>query len=56
MAKIDMNWVTTRIAVGGAIESLYDARKIAAEGITHVLNVRTNQDEVPYIMKVGLQY
>ena len=56
MAKIDMDWITSRIAVGGAIESLYDARKIAAEGITHVLNVRTNQDEVPYIMKVGLQY
>jgi hypothetical protein len=52
----DYDWVTSRIAVGGAIESLYDVRKIAAADITHVLNVRTNQDEVPWILKVGLQY
>jgi protein tyrosine phosphatase (PTP) superfamily phosphohydrolase (DUF442 family) len=52
----DFDWVTARIAVGGSIDSLYDVRKIAAEGITHVLNVRTDQDEVPYVLKVGLQY
>lgn len=52
----DMDWVTSRIAVGGSIDTLYDVRRIAAEGITHVLNVRTNQDEVPLVLKVGLQY
>lgn len=52
----DFDWVTSRIAVGGSIESLYDVRKIAAEGVTHVLNVRTDQEEVPFVLKVGLQY
>ncbi len=53
---MDYDWVTERIAVGGSIESLYDVRKLAADGVTHVLNVRTDQDEVPYVLKVGLQY
>lgn len=52
----DYDWVTSRIALGGAIKSLYDVRKIAADGITHILNVRTNQDEVPWVLQVGLQY
>ena len=52
----DFDWVTSRIAIGGAIESLYDARRIAAAGITHVLNVRTDQDEVPLVHKAGMTY
>lgn len=52
----DFDWVTSRVALGGSIESLYDVRKIAAAGITHILNVRTDQDEVPWVLKVGLQY
>lgn len=55
MAK-DYNFVTSRIAVGGSIDSLFDARKIASDGITHVLNVRTSQDEVPFIQKAGMSY
>jgi protein tyrosine phosphatase (PTP) superfamily phosphohydrolase (DUF442 family) len=52
----DFDWITSRIAVGGSIDSLYDVRKIAAAGVTHILNTRTNQDEVPMVFKVGLQY
>lgn len=52
----DLDFVTGRIAVGGEIKSLFDVRRIAAQGITHVLNVRTNQDEVPLVLKAGLQY
>lgn len=52
----DMDWVTSRIAIGGSIDSLYDVRRLAAKGITHILNVRTNQDEVPWVQQVGLQY
>jgi protein tyrosine phosphatase (PTP) superfamily phosphohydrolase (DUF442 family) len=52
----DFDWVTSRIAVGGSIDSLYDARRIAAAGITHVLNVRTDQDEVPLVHKAGMTY
>lgn len=52
----DYDWVTSRIAVGGSIDSLYDARKIASDGVTHVLNLRTDQDEVPLIHKAGMTY
>ena len=52
----DYNWVTDRIALGGAVESLYDARKMEADGITHVLNLRTSQDEVPWFQKTKIHY
>jgi len=52
----DFDWITSRIAVGGSIDTLYDARRIAAAGITHVLNVRTDQDEVPLVHKAGMTY
>lgn len=55
MAK-DWGWVTNRIAVGGAITSMFDARRVASDGVTHVLNVRTNQDEVPFVQKAGMSY
>lgn len=55
MAK-DYQWVTSRIALGGEIKSLYDVRKMETDGITNILNVRTNQDEVPWVLKVGMQY
>lgn len=49
-------WVTSRIAVGGEIKSIYDVRAMEADGITNILNVRTSQDEVPWVLKVGMQY
>lgn len=52
----DYDWVTARIAVGASIDSLYDVQKAQSDGVTHILNVRTNQDEVPWVLKVGLQY
>lgn len=50
------NWVTRRLAVGGSVDSLYDARKIAADGVTLVLNLRTSQDEVDWVQAAGLTY
>jgi len=51
-----LKWVNERLAVGDAIESLYDARKIAASGVTKVLNLRTNQDEAEWVQKAGMLY
>lgn len=51
-----IKWVNERLAIGDAIESLYDARKIAAAGITKVLNLRTSQDEVELVQKAGMLY
>lgn len=59
----DISFVTDRLAVGGAVESLFDARKIAAKGITHVLNLRMGDknpehvtDEVEWWHKAGVAY
>lgn len=54
MANYD--WLTRRVAIGGSIDTLYDARKIAADGITTILNLRTSQDEVELVQTVGLTY
>jgi protein-tyrosine phosphatase len=55
-ASIDYNWFNCRVAFGGEIASMYDARKLAADGITVVLNLRTKQDEVEFVQKAGMQY
>lgn len=60
----DYDWVTRRLAVGGSIDSLYDARKIAADGVTHVLNLRHSEGddekdedgENDWVQKVGMCY
>lgn len=52
----DLNWVTSRLAVGGSIDSDKMAQALADQGITAVLNVRTNQDEVPWVRKAGMKY
>lgn len=52
----DYDWVTRRLAVGGSVDSLFDARQLARDGITRVLNLRTSQDEVELVQKVGLEY
>lgn len=59
----DLSWVTERIAVGGAIESMADVRVIASKGVTHVLNLRDGDhhpehfaEEAPWLAKAGLDY
>jgi len=58
----DYSWVTRRLAVGAELTSLYDARKIAADGFTHVLNLRHSEggDEMDgedgWVQKAGMSY
>lgn len=53
----DFDWVTSRLAVGGAVDSLYDARKVASAGVTHVLCLRSNtEDEAPLWAKLKIDY
>lgn len=63
MAKPDISWVTGRLAVGGAIGSLYEVRKLAAMGVTRVLNLRAGDnkpehvtDEAPWWAEAGVVY
>ena len=45
----DIDWVTERLAIGGAVESLYDAREIAAAGVTHVLSLRAGDKNPEHV-------
>lgn len=38
-------WVTSRLAVGTAITTANNMRQLAAQGVTHVLNVETDFDD-----------
>lgn len=53
---MDLDFVSNRVAIGGAITSLYDARKIAAAGITRVVNLRQEQDEIVWVQQAGMVY
>ncbi len=59
----DISFVTGRVALGGSVDSLYDARKIASAGITHVLNLRAGDKhpeditaEAPWFAQLGVTY
>lgn len=59
----DVSWVTARLAVGSEIGSLFDARKIAALGVTRVMNLRAGEnkpehitDEAPWWAQAGVGY
>lgn len=53
---VDYSWVKSRLAIGGAIDSLFDARKLAAAGITRVLNLRMSQAEIVPVQVAGMVY
>lgn len=59
----DVSWVNDRLAIGGAVDSLIDARAIENKGITHVLNLRSGDrkpadvmDEAKWFTRIGLTY
>lgn len=59
----DLSWITSRLAVGGAVESLRDAREIQALGVTHVINLRAGDkhpehvtDEVALWHQIKMEY
>lgn len=53
---MDYDWITERIALGAKLDSLYDARKLKADGLTHVLNVCEDNEEEDAVGKSGLGY
>ena len=36
---MDYDWITPRVAVGGALESRHDADELVAQGVSHVVNM-----------------
>lgn len=43
--RLEYAWVTSRLAVGSAIMTLHNMRRLASMGVTHVLNVETDFDD-----------
>lgn len=47
---IDYNYVTSRLATGGAIRSEEDVQILIATGITHIINCRTEFNEIRHLV------
>lgn len=52
---LDYNWVTERLAVGGAVWNAKNMRKLADEGITHVVSLQANLDDSEIVGNTGIQ-
>jgi Dual specificity phosphatase, catalytic domain len=44
---MDITWMTDRIAVGGGIWTPYNMAAVAAEGITHIIDMQIECDDTP---------
>jgi protein-tyrosine phosphatase len=52
---MDITWVTDRIAVGGGIWSRENMAKVAAAGITHVIDMQLEFDDTPLAVGLGVE-
>jgi protein-tyrosine phosphatase len=52
---MDMTWVTGRIAVGGGIWSDDKMRKVAAAGVTHIIDMQIEFDDTALAEPYGIQ-
>ena len=52
---MDMTWVTDRIAVGGGIWNADNMEKLAAQGITHVIDMQIEFDDTPLGRPLGVE-
>jgi protein-tyrosine phosphatase len=52
---MDITWVTDRIAVGGGIWNRDNMAKVAAAGITHVIDMQLEFDDTPLALGLGVE-
>ncbi len=52
---MDMTWVTGRIAVGGGIWSADNMAKVAAAGVTHIIDMQIEFDDTPLATIHGIE-
>lgn len=53
----DFDWITSRLAVGGAVNGPEDVRTLLEQGITHVIDCRTEFDDLVAIaVDPGVSY
>jgi protein-tyrosine phosphatase len=53
-ARMDMTWVTGRIAVGGGIWNDENMAKVAREGISHIIDMQIEFDDTPLAVPYGV--
>jgi predicted protein tyrosine phosphatase len=52
---MDITWLTDRIAVGGGIWNAENMEKLAAQGITHVIDMQIEFDDTPLGRPLGVE-
>jgi protein-tyrosine phosphatase len=52
---MDITWLTDRIAVGGGIWTLDNMRKVAREGVTHIINMQVEFNDTPLGEECGVE-
>ena len=52
---MDLTWVTPRIAVGGGIWTDANMAKVAAAGITHIIDMQVEFDDTPLAEPYGIE-
>ena len=53
--RMDITWLTERIAVGGGIWNSENMEKVAREGITHVIDMQIEFDDTPLGLEHGVE-
>ena len=52
---MDLTWVTPRIAVGGGIWTDANMAKVAAAGVTHIIDMQVEFDDTPLAEPYGIE-
>jgi protein-tyrosine phosphatase len=52
---MDITWLTERIATGGGIWNTENMAKVAAEGITHIIDMQIEFDDTPLASAYGIE-
>jgi protein-tyrosine phosphatase len=52
---MDITWLTDRIAVGGGIWTADNMAKVAAAGITHIIDMQIEFDDTPLAARHGIE-
>jgi protein-tyrosine phosphatase len=52
---MDITWLTERIAIGGGIWNTENMAKVAAEGITHIIDMQIEFDDTPLASAYGIE-
>lgn len=55
IVKMDMSWVTGRIAVGGGIWADESMAEVAQAGITHIIDMQAEFDDTPLATPYGIK-